>query len=157
MHVPCSLINQPLRNKQRPHPLAITTYHLSTGLKKLRGLNFRHGAPFRPFYLWRGMKNLMVTEDFMITGGSELGVMSTTKDTHTAADYGKSKDPLLFRIKVQTPMDMGADINWLSAFPEEFEVTYPPLSCIQPLFKQRFKTEGGMDGHVITATVSFPS
>jgi len=148
----------PLRNKIKPHPLAITTYHLSTGLKKLRGLNFRQGpSSFRPSYLWRGMKNLATSDEFMIKGGAELGVMSTTTDTHTAAGYGKSSKPLLFRIKVSSPMDMGAEVGWLSVYPTEAEVIYPPLSFIQPLFKQGFKAEGIPYGDVVTATVSFPS
>ena len=153
-----SLINKPLRSKVQPHPLAITTLHLSTGLKKLRGLNFRQGsAAFRPCYLWRGMKNLATSDQFMVQGGSELGVMSTTKDTRVATGYGASQKPLLFRIKVNSPMDMGAEVNWLSAFPRESEVIYPPLSMIQPLFKQKFKAQGMPQGDVITATVSFPS
>ena len=34
------LINNPLRDQIFPHPLAITTSYLYSGLKKLRGLNF---------------------------------------------------------------------------------------------------------------------
>ena len=34
------LINNPLRDRVMPHPLAITTFYLYGGLKKLRGLNF---------------------------------------------------------------------------------------------------------------------
>ena len=39
-----NLINKPLRDEVKPHPLAITTSFLYNGLKKLRGLNFSQGT-----------------------------------------------------------------------------------------------------------------
>ena len=52
-------------------------------------------------------------------------------------------------------MDMGADVGWLSAYPVEKEVIYPPLSYMQPLFKQDLNDVE--DGEVVTMTVTFPS
>ena len=37
------LINKPLRKEVEKHPLALITYYLYSGLKKLRGLNFDKG------------------------------------------------------------------------------------------------------------------
>ena len=56
------------------------------------------------------MKNLKEPDKFMINGGAEKGVMSTTRDVKVAADYARASaaKPLFFRIKVSTPMDMGA-------------------------------------------------
>ena len=158
-----TLINNPLRfgKDTEKHPLAVTVYHLHNGLKKLRALNFHQGpsrTAFRPFYLWRGMKDMKVPADFEQTGGSERGVMSTTSNTSVAAGYASKSEkgcPLFFRIKVQSPMDKGADVSWLSAYPGENEVIYPPLSFMQPLFKQELKGIEG--GFAITMTVSFPS
>ena len=85
--------------------------------------------------------------------------MSTTRDVRIAAQYafgaGRGQRKLFFRIKVQTPMDMGADVGWLSAYPVEKGVIYPPLSFMQPLFKQVLKKP--LDGEVVTMTVTFPS
>ena len=83
--------------------------------------------------------------------------MSTTSNVAIAAGYASrsEKKPLFFRIKVQSPMDKGADVSWLSAYPGEKEVIYPPLSCMQPLFKQKLKDVKA--GEAITMTVSFPS
>ena len=82
--------------------------------------------------------------------------MSTTSNVGIAAGYAsKSEHSLFFRIKVQSPMDNGADVSWLSAYPVEKEVIYPPLSYMQPLFQQSLKDV--TDGEAITMTVSFPS
>ena len=71
-----------------------------------------------------------------------------------ASRYAASSNPLLFRIKVDSPMDMGADIDWLSIYPSEQEVLYPPLSYLQPIFQQSIKFT---TGSVITMKISFPS
>ena len=83
---------------------------------------------------------MTVSQDFMVSGGCELAVMSTSTSLSVAAEYAVGTDakvPLLFRIKVNSPMDMGADVSWLSAFPQEAEVIYPPLSFMQPEFQQK--------------------
>lgn len=159
-----ALINNPLRagcDERAPHPLALTTYYLHSGLKKLRALNFGQTA-FRPFYLWRGLKDLRELDEFMEKGGAEKGVMSTSRDFETAANYASASKScrLFFRIKVSSPMDMGADVRWLSAYPTEREVIYPPLSFMRPIFKQNLMTKEGHkdpNSEAITMTVTFPS
>jgi len=199
-----TLINNPLRKsygmsaaelQRRPHPLAVTTFHITSGLKKLRALNFRSfresslnkddtlrapdaAAPGVPGgrtlkrqntigsqiqtsahsidkYLWRGLKDLTVSDHFMSYGGSELACMSTSESLSVIANYALSDSPLLFRIKIETPMDRGASLKWLSTFPHEDEVLYPPLTYLQPLLKQKIRgKEGGM---VVTLKAVFPS
>lgn len=39
---------------------------------------------------------------------------------------------MLFKLKLQNPLDHGASLDWLSAFPAESEVLYPPLTFLQP-------------------------
>ena len=58
--------------------------------------------------LYRGMRNLDVTDDFMDgrAGGTEVAPMSTTTDISIAAQYGLSKGSLLFMIKVQNFMQV---------------------------------------------------
>ena len=49
-----------------------------------------------------------------------------------AIHYGLSQDSLLFHLKVDNFMHYGADLQWVSAFPGEGEVLYPPLTYLQP-------------------------
>mmetsp|Transcript_66231 Transcript_66231/g.147851 ORF Transcript_66231/g.147851 Transcript_66231/m.147851 type:complete len:254 (-) Transcript_66231:330-1091(-) len=168
-----ALINRPLRAsgtkladelRSSRHPLAITTAHIGKGLKKLRALNFRdieekddgeYNAPKGlSEYLWRGMKDVVVNDEFMSYGGSELGCMSTSESLKIIANYAYSSSPLLFRIKVETPMDRGARLKWLSVYPDEDEVLYPPLTYLKPMLKQKIK---GMGGEVVTLKAVFPS
>ena len=179
------LINNPLRQSVRRtahelrkerHPLAITCYHITCGLKKLRALNFhdlttssvkkdstlcsdsepdkvKHHE--KSSYLWRGLKDLTISSHFMAYGGSEIACMSTSESLNVIAGYAQSEAPLLFRIKVDSPMDRGASIQWLSVYPEEDEVLYPPLMYLQPLLKQKIRGLEG--GEVVTVKVVYPS
>lgn len=80
------------------------------------------------------MKNLTIAEDFMadLHGGTEVAPMSTTSDFRVAAKYGVSDNSLLFKIKVSNFMQYGASLQWLSAFPSEAEICFPPLTYLQP-------------------------
>jgi hypothetical protein len=49
-------INDPLRNGERPHPFAATTYFLSEALKKLRVVNAQGTEAQQRKEFWRGMK-----------------------------------------------------------------------------------------------------
>ena len=147
------LINGPLRAGVQPHPLSFTTLLIYRALKKLRA---KHMAvlKFQTRYLWRGMRDRTVTDEFMLKGGVELGCMSTTSDLAVVAGYARSQAPLLLRIKVDNPMEMGADIRWLSMFPGEEEVLFPPLTFLKPMFKQQVRNGVGI---VVTVKPSFPS
>lgn len=85
--------------------------------------------------------------------------MSTTSDIAVAASYSVSGASLLFKLKVNNFMQFGvrrrpaatplppsrpqplphaavpstqADLQWLSAFPGEAEILFPPLTYLQP-------------------------
>ena len=49
-------INDPLRNGEKPHPFAATTYFLSEALKKLRVVNAQGTGAQQRKEFWRGMK-----------------------------------------------------------------------------------------------------
>jgi len=149
------VINGPLRGNIMPHPLAATTLLISNALKKMRAVHMSSNTKFRSLFLWRGMRNRTVSDNFMLKGGAEIACMSTSNSLEVVAGYAKSQVPLLFRIKVDTPMQLGADIQWLSIYPGEAEVLYPPLTYLKPLFKQRIK--GLQAGEVVTLVPSFPS
>ena len=96
--------------------------------------------------LWRGMKDMSLSERFLREGGTELACMSTTDDVQTALEYAgvhvakkaQGKDeaaavqwPLIMKVQVPDFMSSGADISWLSAFPDEKEYLYPPLTFLR--------------------------
>ena len=57
-------------------------------------------------------------------------------------------------------MDLGAKIDWLSVFPGEAEVLYPPLTYLKPMYEQPIMGKDGecsKDGVVITVKPSFPT
>lgn len=148
-------INEPLRRRAMPHPLKATTFFVYEGLKKLRAVHLQASYKFETRYLWRGLRDRVVPPSFLRSGGTEVACMSTSMDLDVVASYALSRTPLLFRIKVDSPMDLGAEIGWLSVFPTEREVLYPPLTFLKPMFTQHIKDVP--DGKVITVKPSFPT
>ena len=150
------VINGPLRRCTKPHPLSATTYLISNALKKLRANHMKGDkTKFRATYLWRGMRDMTVDQKFLLHGGTELACMSTSSDLRVVADYASSSTPLLFRIQVDSPMELGAEVSWVSLYPGESEWLYPPLSFIKPMFVQEVKGVPG--SKVVTVKPSFPS
>ena len=149
------LINGPLRAKLKPHPLAATAMLVSNALKKMRANHMDAVAKFRPTFLWRGMRDMAVEENFLLQGGTELACMSSSASLAVGGAYAASCTPLLFRIKVDSPMEQGADVSWVSLYPGEAEYLYPPLTFVKPLFVQDIKDVD--KGRVVTVKPSFPS
>jgi hypothetical protein len=89
-------------------------------------------------------QNLELTEKFKREGGTELGCMSTSTKMHIVAGYAKSAQPLVFRINSDDFMSCGADISWLSVYPTEAEVLYPPLTFLRYIKEQRIKNSLGI-------------
>ena len=131
-------INKPLRDDERctmkkACPLPVTTFFAKEGCKKLRALHLKSKGIDKPVVvLWRGMRSMKVTEEFMSEGGTELAFMSTTMNLAVASHYSLSAKSLIFKIMVPTMLSLGADIGWLSAFPNESEILYPPLTYLKP-------------------------
>ena len=128
-------INGPLRDttRQGAHPLAVTVAFVDEAVRRLRSVGARERtSTISEQILWRGMRNAAVPEDFMQQGGTELAPMSTTADLAVAMEYSASKNPVLLRLATTSFMDRGADISFLSAFPSEKEVLYPPLTFLAP-------------------------
>jgi Skp family chaperone for outer membrane proteins len=152
-------INEPLRHKefyrtfadqpnQPRHPLSAVVWYIFTGLKQLREVvDMKVGERI---VLWRGMKNVScVPSTFMENGGAEQAPMSTSRDMKVALNYGTDGTSMdgsvLFKIVARNDLEMGADIQWLSAFPQEAEVLYPPLALLIPS-KKEIKVLGGGGG-----------
>jgi len=135
-------LNGPLRSKmygsgKLPHPLPVTMSFISDAIKKLRAAYTDRDKETLATHLWRGMRNMTLAESFTDDqqGGTEIAPMSTTTKFKVAAQYGASSDSLLFKLKVNNYLQLGADLQWLSAFPSEAEVCYPPLTYLEPTGK----------------------
>ena len=129
---PC--FNKPLRDRQKPHPFAMSVYYLADALKKLRAV----GAQIDPeeftqrIELWRGMQDLSIDQgEFMSMGGTELAPMSTSRSKSVAFKYAASQYPLVFKYLARS-LQRGCSIKYLSLYPKEEEYLYPPLTFLQP-------------------------
>ena len=61
-------------------------------------------------------------------------------------EYCASKSALILRLNTSSFMERGADISFLSAFPTEKEVLYPPLTFMRATGAKQTVTVG--DGSV---------
>jgi hypothetical protein len=166
-------INNPLRWGPKPHPFPATTYYVASALKQLRKAHAKAGIKQR--FFWRGLDNMGANEDFFAYGGTEMGCMSTTGDENVARDFAKVGDepnPLLLKIESNDLMSCGADISWLSMYPAEKEVLFPPLTYLRPKkvegqavelngrldrMWRKLLQRGESDCTIITVVPSFPS
>lgn len=144
------LFNGPLRQKQRPHPLAMTVFFLVKGLKKLRTAAALEADFPHELTLWRGMKNARVRDIFESRGGIELAATSTSESMEIAIRYSTSIKPLLFKY-VATGMEKGVGINFLSVYPKEKEVLYPPGTYLRP--RGSYKSGGK---HIVVVEPQIP-
>ena len=62
-----------------------------------------------------------------------MACMSTTSERSVAEDFAWSKSPLLFKFVSRSFMSHGAGIGFLSVYPGEKEVLYPPLTYLRPI------------------------
>ena len=110
-------------------PLPVTTHFAVQGIRKLRGLKADRSFPIT---LWRGMRNRAIADNFQASGGTELAFMSTTSSLEVAVRYSLSRESLLLKFVVPDFLSVGADLQWLSAFPSEAEILFPPLTYLKP-------------------------
>jgi len=83
--------------------------------------------------LFRGMSNVELQSSFVQHGGTELAPMSTTEDIKIAIQYGATGlQAILLRVRTTGFMNLGAELKWLSAFPFEEELLYPPATYLKP-------------------------
>ena len=145
-------MNNPLRQTGSavPFPLAATTFYANQGIKQLRSI--ATGKSFET--LWRGMRSTELPDSFEESGGTELAFMSTTTDLSVAIRYSMSKTSLLFKIIPDSAHDMGAELQWLSAFPQEKEILYPPLTYLKAIGEKETISVDNMKGdHQLKFTV----
>lgn len=125
-------INKPLRADPpvQPNPFAATTYFISEAIKKLRAVAAKRPDAFTPVVLWRGLKGMGLPKKFEEEGGTEFGCMSTSASKDVAIEFSESEHPLVFKYVIDNCMSCGVDISFLSAYPEEQEALFPPLTYL---------------------------
>lgn len=128
-------MNNPLRTTPptKPHPLAVTTYFASEGIKLLRSVAGNLPNAHEPQDFWRGMKDLTISAEFLKSGGTEFACMSTSTSQETAIDFAESKAPMIIKLETKDFMSRGADISFLSVYPGESETLFPPLTFLRPI------------------------
>jgi hypothetical protein len=131
------LINNPLRDlgrheKGEAHPLPVTVAFLAEAIRRLRAVGAKLANARSPVVLYRGLANRTVPPAFFKEGGTEYAPMSTTKDLSVAVEYSASRSSVLLRMVTKSFIERGADISYLSAFPGEAEVLFPPLTYLKP-------------------------
>jgi hypothetical protein len=129
------------------HPFPATMGFLASGIKKLRG-NDKSGVTTD---LFRGLGGVAVGEAFLESGGVMSAPMSTSKAMTTAFKYAASQHMLILKFKTENFRQRGADISFLSAFPEESEYLYPPGTYLQPGPRESF-TIGDVELTVVEVT-----
>ena len=63
---------------------------------------------------------------------------------------------VLFMLKVNNFLQYGAELQWLSAFPGESEVLFPPLTYLQPTGRVQIVTVGSNNFKVVEVTPNIP-
>jgi hypothetical protein len=120
---------------QLPHPFAATMHYITTGLKILRTAQGDNEDVSIEQYFYRGLTGMEVCAEFKKTGGTELSCMSTTDDEEVAALFAVGAAPLIFKYLSNDFISAGAKVWFISVYPTEREVLYPPLthlSCPVP-------------------------
>ena len=147
-----SRINDPLRQDppQRPHPFAATTFFIDKAIKMLRAVAASLPNAHTMQVYWRGMKDLGLTMEFLQKGGTEFACLSTSASQEVAVNFAASSLPLVFKFETKDFTSRGADIGWLSVYPNEKEALYPPLTYLRSI-KAENETIGGVT--VLVATV----
>ena len=145
------------RPQQTPHPLPSIVENIVNGLKQLRQKDSESGTDTK--ILWRGLSDRMLPADFKF--GTENALMSTSSHLKTAMWYGLQEgkpDNILFRIVTTNNSQRGADIQWLSMFPAEGEVLYPPFTFLQvdPSVPPKHIKHGTTSFRIVTVSSTLP-
>ena len=142
-------INTPLIvgcTEEKPHPLPALVGHLVSALKQLRSKAKELPFKGKGGHLFRGMRDLDVSEEFIERGGCERGLISALSDranaVRDAARLDEAPSIVLLKIKADDLANAAPDLSWcscidlgeagLSRLPIT-EHVYPPLTHMRPL------------------------
>ena len=117
----------------------MTVALIADAIKRLRVIGAASDNADKGVDLWRGMRNVTAAVSFADKGGTELAPMSTTTELAVALEYSLSSSEhtecLLLKLRTESFMQRGADLDFLSCFPGEKEVLFPPLTYLKPTGK----------------------
>ena len=130
-----------LRKNRLPHPFKITVYRLDDALRKLRAVEAQQNRDefSQRHVLYRGMKDRRIDEEELSRyGGVERSPMSTTLSPTIAKAYasypenykGMMGPRIIFEYHTEG-LATGTSIGFLSVYPKEVELLYPPLTRIK--------------------------
>jgi hypothetical protein len=126
--------------------------------RRLRAVGAEAPSQSRERDYWRGVRNREVPLGFDTTGGTEFAPMSTSKDVTVALRYSdRSEKRLLLKLVARSFIDRGASLRYLSAFPEENEHLYPPLTFLRPTGKKDTLRLRGTEYTVVEVEPRFAS
>ena len=147
--------NNPLRRREKPHPFAFGVYHLAEGIRKLRTVVAMNSASAmqKTEWLYRGMRNLRLPDNFARVGGCELAPMSTSTSLEVARSYSKSVCPLVFQYRLMG-IGRGASLQFLSVYPKEHAFLFPPLTFLSTAGAEPSKMDDGMTVMTVTPILS---
>ena len=84
--------------------------------------------------------------------------MSTSSDLSVALRYSdRAASRLLFKVLTHSFIERGADLRFLSAFPDEVEYLYPPLTFLQPTGREDAVTVGDVEYSIVEVVPHFAS
>ena len=140
------MLNGPLRHPwgDTPHPFPVTLCFLSDAISKLRAVGAADAYAHSECDLWRGLRDRRLSDVFEARGGTEMAPMSTTTELRVGLQYilgvhgagaaagATASHALLLKLRTDSFMFRGASLRWVSAFPAEDEVLFPPLSYLKP-------------------------
>ena len=131
-------INIPLRDQSREaegraHPLPVTVTHIVKAVMQLRRVEGQEASAHDSVDLYRGLAGRSIPPEFLAKGGTELAPMSTTCNLKVALQYAASENAVILRLRTRGFLGRGADIAFLSCFPAESEVLFPPLTYLCPV------------------------
>ena len=116
-----------------PTRYATTIHTINSMVIKLSKLTV--AAPvFRGVAGMRLPKTFFKKDKYGISGGCDYGFMSTTGDRAVAEQYAKVTNPDVISTIIMAMMgmvDRGADISFLSQFPNEGEILFGPLTALE--------------------------
>ena len=89
--------------------------------------------------------------------------MSTTEDLRIAVRYARDAcaggEALLLRLRTTSFLQLGADLAFLSCFPQEAEFLYPPLVLLRPRAKRthhQLLTRSGVTYSIVEVEPHYP-
>ena len=84
--------------------------------------------------------------------------MSTSADLQLALRYSdRAERRLVFKVITRGFIDRGADLRYLSAFPDEIEFLYPPLTFLRPTGNRDTILVGDIEYEVVEVEPRFAS